>query len=325
MFVDFVRITVKAGRGGNGCRSFYQDKYSRYKKPDGGDGGRGANIIIRADKNLFTLYDFKCRRRFSADVGENGSSNRKRGKDASHKVILVPEGTIVFDGATDCKLRELLEDGQEVIAARGGEGGKGNAHAPEDEGLSCGLPGEEKELVLDLKLIADVSLVGFPNSGKSTLISKITKAHPKIASYPFTTKEPVLGMVKAQDIHFSVADIPGLIKDSHMGRGLGDKFLRHIERTKVLVHLIDMAASEGRNPVEDYRIIDEELKFYSPQVHKKPRIIAANKMDLPSAKENLANFKKALNKKVVPISALEAAGLKELLDAIQKRLFTNCS
>lgn len=322
VFVDNVRIRVKAGRGGNGCRSFYQDKYSRYKKPDGGDGGRGGSIIIRADKNLFTLYDFIYRKHFTADSGENGSSNRKNGKNAESKVILVPQGTIVIDSLTHCRLRELLEDGQEVIAAVGGEAGKGSVHAREELDL-CGKPGEEKELILDLKLIADVGLVGFPNSGKSTLISKVSNAHPKIASYPFTTKEPVLGIAQARGEHFSVADIPGLIKDSHKGKGLGDSFLRHIERTNILLHLVDMAGVDGRNPIEDYTIINDELRFYSPEVFKKPRVLAANKMDLPQAKENLENFKKQVKKKIIPISALEGKGLKELLNAIQEKLFTH--
>lgn len=324
MFIDTAKIYVKAGNGGDGCRSLYKDLYSRYKKPDGGDAGRGGNIVIRADKNLFTLYDFKYRKHFTADNGGHGRSNRKRGKDAVDKVILVPEGTTVIDSATNSQLRELLDDTQELIAAKGGEGGKGSVHAKQDEDYQ-GEPGEEKELILDLKLIADVGLVGFPNSGKSTLISKLSNAHPKIASYPFTTQEPILGTASVGAKFFSVADIPGLIKDSHSGKGLGDRFLRHIERTNVLVHLIDMAGTEGRNPLEDYAIINDELRFYSPEVYRKPRILAANKMDLKEAQANLAHFKKAVKKKIIPISALESKGLKELLHAIKEELFAHSS
>lgn len=320
MFVDNVKIEVKAGRGGNGCKSFYRDKFDRYPKADGGDGGRGGNIVIRADRNLFTLYDFKYRKHFYSDNGANGGPNRRKGRDAADKIILVPQGTAVIDCASDTQLRELLEDGQTLIAARGGNPGKGSAHARQEEDCQ-GEPGEQKELLLDLKIIADVGLVGFPNSGKSTLISRVSNAHPKIASYPFTTQAPVLGIVNAGTKSFSVADIPGLIKDSHKGKGLGDRFLRHIERTKVLLQLIDMAGVDGRSPLEDYTVIDEELRAYSSSVYKKPRILAANKMDLPQAQVNLAHFKKAVKKKIMPISALSAEGLKELINAFKKELF----
>ena len=324
MFVDNVKIAVKAGAGGPGARSFYKDKYWRYKKPDGGDGGRGGNIIIRADKNLYTLYDFKYRQHFVAENGGQGMSNRKKGRAGQDKIIAVPLGTLTIDSRSNCRLRELLEDKQEFIAAVGGEGGKGSVHAKLDDELP-GAPGEEKELTLDLRLIADAGLIGFPNSGKSTLISKISNAHPKIAGYPFTTKEPVLGIVSREGVSFSVADIPGLIKDSHLGKGLGDRFLRHIERTKVLVHLIDMAGVDSRIPWEDYRIIKEELRDYSQEVFKKPVILAANKMDLPQAKENLVTFKQKVKERVIPISALESRGLETLLDAIQKKLLAHSS
>lgn len=323
-FVDNVRIFVKAGSGGRGAYSFYKDKYWRYKKPDGGDGGRGGNVLIRADKNLFTLYDFKYRQHFVAENGGQGRSNRKKGRDGQDKIITVPIGTLAIDNLSGCRLRELLEDGFEFIAARGGDGGKGSVHAKLDQELQ-GKPGEEKELILDLRLIADAGLIGFPNSGKSTLISKISNAHPKIAGYPFTTKEPVLGIVSSEGASFSVADIPGLIKDSHLGKGLGDRFLRHIERTKVLVHLIDIAGADGRIPFEDYRVIKEELKSYSQEVFKKPVVLVANKMDLPQAKENLAAFKQKVKEMVIPISALESQGLGRLLNAIQKKLLAHSS
>ena len=324
MFVDNVKIAVKAGAGGPGAYSFYKDKYWRYKKPDGGDGGRGGNIIIRADKNLYTLYDFKYRQHFVAENGGQGMSNRKKGRAGQDKIIAVPLGTLTIDSRSNCRLRELLEDKQEFIAAIGGEGGKGSVLAKLDDELP-GAPGEEKELTLDLRLIADAGLIGFPNSGKSTLISKISNAHPKIAGYPFTTKEPVLGIVSREGASFSVADIPGLIKDSHLGKGLGDRFLRHIERTKVLVHLIDMAGVDSRIPWEDYRIIKEELRDYSQEVFKKPVILAANKMDLPQAKENLVTFKQKVKERVIPISALESRGLETLLDAIPKKLLAHSS
>lgn len=323
-FVDNAKIAVKAGAGGKGARSFYKDKYWRYKKPDGGDGGRGGNVIIRADKNFYTLYDFRYRQHFAAENGGHGAPNRKKGRDGQDKIIAVPIGTLIKDNLTGCRLRELLEDKLEVIAARGGDGGKGSVHAKLDE-ETRGAPGEVKELILDLKLISAVGLIGFPNSGKSTLISKISNAHPKIASYPFTTREPVLGMAGREGADFSVADIPGLIKDSHLGKGLGDRFLRQIERTKILVHLIDMAGVDGRIPFEDYRIIKEELKFYSQEVFKKPGILVANKMDLPQAKENLAAFKQKVRERVIPISALESQGLDRLLNAIQKKLLAHSS
>lgn len=325
MFIDNVKIAVKAGSGGSGCRSFYKDLYARYKRADGGDGGRGGNIVIRADRNFFTLYDFKYRQHFVASSGAHGSSNRKKGQDAKDTVILVPCGTIVIDGRTNLRLRELLKHGDEVVAALAGSGGKGSVHAKEEDDLQ-GVPGEAKELILDLKLIADVGLVGFPNSGKSTLISKVSGAHPKIASYPFTTKDPVLGIVNVdEDLFFSIADIPGLIKDSHLGKGLGDRFLRHVERTKILVQLIDMAGVDGRDPLEDYYTINDELKFYGREIGKKPRILVANKMDLSPAQENLERFKREVGKKITPISAQEAQGLKGLLDAIKKKLFTHSS
>jgi len=317
-FVDSAKITVRAGRGGNGCNSFYKDKLSRYRRADGGDGGRGADIIIRADKNLLTLYDFKFRQHFYAASGGHGSSNKKKGKDAPPTLIRVPLGTTLIDCRSNSRLRDLLEDGQELIAAKGGAGGKSNIHS--EDGNFSGQPGEEKELLLDLKLIADVGLVGFPNSGKSTLISKISGAHPKVAAYPFTTKAPVLGIVEFDDRYFSIADIPGLIMGSSQGKGLGVRFLRHIERTRILIHIIDISAFEGRDPIEDYKNINKELEGYSKELLKKPQIIAANKMDLEGSKANLLRFKKAIKKEVYPISALNKDGLEELIEAVGKKL-----
>lgn len=317
MFIDTAKIYVKAGNGGKGCNSFYRDKYTRKGIPDGGNGGKGSGIVIRADRNLHTLLDFRYNRHFFGSKGGNGSGKRKKGKDAPAVIIRVPCGTVVKEAKTGCVLRDLSQDKEEVIAVYGGSGGSGNQNGKTQ---TPGSPGEEKELVLDLKLIADVGLVGFPNTGKSTLISHISNAHPKIAAYPFTTKSPVLGVVTLMDDSFVIADIPGLIEGSSFGRGLGDEFLRHIERTKILVHLIDMSGSEGRDPLQDYRVIIKELKGYSNEVYKKPQIIAANKMDLGQAALNLKRFKGAVSKKVYPISALKKQGLEELIEAIRKRL-----
>ncbi len=317
MFIDSVKIYVRAGNGGRGCQSFYRDKYTRRGIPDGGDGGVGADIIVRSDRNLRTLLDFQYKRHFYGLNGSHGSGKHKKGKDAPPVFIRVPVGTIVKDIGTECLLRDLREDGEEVLVARGGKGGLGNRHhgqATEAE------PGEERDLLLDLKLIADVGIIGFPNAGKSTLISAISNAHPKIAAYPFTTKSPVLGVVYSGDKAFIVADIPGLIAGSSEGRGLGDKFLRHVERTKILVHLVDMSGVEGRLPIEDYRTINQELKKHSKTVYAKSQIIAANKMDLESAQENLERFKRGIKKKLYPISALKKQGLEELIEAIGKKL-----
>lgn len=317
MFIDNAKIYVRSGNGGKGCRSFYRDKYTRYGIPDGGDGGKGADVIIKADRNLRTLLDFKYNRHFRGANGSHASSKNKKGKDAPSLIIRVPCGTIIKDIKTDCILRSLDKDQEQVIVVLGGSGGRGNHHGNE---VSDPQTGEEKDLLLDLRLIADVGVIGFPNAGKSTLISHISNAHPKIAAYPFTTKFPVLGVVGKADNAFVIADIPGLIEGSSRGRGLGDKFLRHIERTRVLIHLIDMAGSEARDPLADYRIINEELKNYSNDVYKKPQIIVANKMDLESAGANIKKFKRAVKKEIYPISALNKQGLEELIEAIRKKL-----
>lgn len=318
MFIDSVKIYVKAGKGGKGCQSFYRDKYTRKGIPDGGDGGNGADIIIKADRNLHTLLDFQFNRHFYGLHGVHGSGKNQRGKDASPIVIRVPCGTTIKDIKSDCILRDLSKDGEEVLIAKGGKGGRGNQHRGE---VTLGEEPEEKELLLDLKVIADVGVIGFPNAGKSTLISNISHAHPKIAPYPFTTKFPVLGVVNTgEKDSFVVADIPGLIEGSSQGKGLGDKFLRHVERTKILIHLIDMAGSEGRDPSEDYKIINKELKDYGREVYKKPQILVANKMDLEGAAKNLVRFKKKIKNKIYPISALKNEGLEELIAAVAAKL-----
>ncbi|MFA5356574.1 MAG: GTPase ObgE [Candidatus Omnitrophota bacterium] len=317
MLIDNVKIHVRGGSGGNGCESLYRDKYTRKGVPNGGSGGRGSDIIIRADRNLRTLLDFQYNRHFFGANGGHGSSKNKTGKDASTVVIRVPCGTIIKDARTGCVLRDLDEDGEEVVAAYGGAGGLGNNHG---KTRTFGSPGEEKDLALDLKLIADAGVVGFPNAGKSTFISAVSNARPKVAAYPFTTKSPVLGVVSGEGEPFVIADIPGLMEGSSRGRGLGDKFLKHIERTKILVHFIDMSGLEGRSPLQDYRVINKELKDYSAQVFKKPNIVVANKMDLEGAAENLRIFRKSVKKKIYPVSALKKEGLEELIEAIRKKL-----
>ncbi|MCU0666133.1 MAG: GTPase ObgE [Candidatus Omnitrophica bacterium] len=317
MFVDSVKIQVKAGDGGRGCNSIYRDKYTREGVPDGGGGGNGADIIIRTDRNLQTLLDFKYKRQFIGAHGQHGSGNDKRGRDAAPVIIRVPVGTVVKDANTGLVLRDLSLPNQDLIVAKGGKGGLGNHHRHE---ASPGEITQSRELTLELKLIADVGLVGFPNAGKSTLICAISRANSKIGAYHFTTKSPVLGVVNFKDKNFIVADIPGLIQGSSEGRGLGDQFLRHVERTRILVHIIDMSGVEGRDPLDDYKIINAELKSYNKQLGKKPQIVVANKMDLPSSRENLASFKKKLKKKVYPISALQKDGLEEFLEAISKQL-----
>jgi GTP-binding protein len=317
VFVDQVKISLKAGDGGRGCRSFYRDKYARRGRPDGGNGGKGADIVICADRHIATLLDFRYNRHFRGLHGSHGSGNHKKGADMPPVVVRVPAGTLVTDVKTGCLLRDLGLDGESFVVCRGGKGGKGNR--PHSE-ATAGEPGEEREVILDLKLIAAAGVIGFPNAGKSTLVSAVSNAHPQIAAYPFTTKAPVLGVVKAPEKNFVIADIPGLIEGSSRGRGLGDKFLRHIERTKVLVHVVDIAGFEGRDPLEDYRTINRELKNYGRGVSRKPQVICANKMDLPGAGENLARFGRAVKKEIYPVSALKKQGLEDLIEAVSKRV-----
>jgi len=317
VFIDSAKIEVRAGSGGKGCKSIYRDKYQRQGRPDGGDGGKGADIIFRADHNLLTLLDFQHHRHFFGQHGGHGSGNHKKGRAAEDVIVHVPLGTTIKDAATGSILRDLHEDGQEVTVVKGGKGGKGNWHRKE---ATPGEPGEERTVILDLKLLADVGIVGFPNTGKSTLITAISNARPKIAAYPFTTTAPVLGVVNAAYKQFVIADIPGLIAGASEGRGLGDKFLKHLERTKILIHLLDMAGFEGRDPVDDYKKINLELKNYSKDIYNKPQVICANKMDIAGALENLKRFKRLIKKPVFPISALEKTNLGELINAVAKKL-----
>jgi len=317
VFIDSAKIELRAGSGGKGCKSLYRDKYQRQGKADGGDGGKGADIIFRADHNLLTLLDFQHHRHFFGVHGGHGSSNHKKGRTAEDVIVRVPVGTIIQDAATGMVLRDLNEDGQEVTVAKGGKGGIGNWHRKE---ATPGEPGEQRTVILDLKLLADVGVIGFPNAGKSTLITAISNARPKIAAYPFTTMGPVLGVVDATHRQFVIADLPGLIEGASEGRGLGDKFLKHVERTKLLIHVVDMAGFEGRDPLDDYKKINLELKNYSKDVYKKPQVICANKMDIAGADENLKKFKRSVKKPIYAVSALEKENLGELIDAVAKKL-----
>lgn len=322
MFVDKARIFAKGGKGGNGAVSFRREKYVPTGGPDGGDGGRGANIIFEVDEGLRTLMDFRYKKKYEAMSGENGSRKNRFGKDGEDLILKVPPGTIVKDEETGVVLADLTENGQRAIIAKGGKGGKGNVHyktstrqAPNF--AEAGDYGEERWIILELKLLADVGLVGFPNVGKSTLLSVVTKANPKIANYHFTTITPNLGVVNViEEKSFVLADIPGLIEGAHQGVGLGHEFLRHVERTKLLIHVIDISGIEGRDPIEDFEKINSELKRFNPVLASRKQVIAANKVDLLEDEGKLKEFEKAMNEKgykVFPISAAIKRGLKELM------------
>jgi len=326
MFVDEARIFVKGGDGGAGCVSFRREKFVPRGGPDGGDGGRGGNVILRADPNLHTLLDLVSRRHFPAGNGRPGEGGNRHGANGADRVVLVPPGTIVRDGDTGRVLRDLTEAGDEVVAAAGGQGGRGNKRfatavhrAPRI--ADRGRPGEERWLDLELKLIADVGLIGLPNAGKSTLLSRISDAHPRIADYPFTTTEPQLGIVQAGEMaRIVVADLPGLIEGAHDGVGLGDEFLRHIERTRVLVHLVEAVPSDGGDPLAGYETIRGELLQYSTALAERPEIVVASKMDLPGADEGAAALECGTGRDVVRVSAVTGLGLTDLVAAMLKRM-----
>lgn len=328
LFVDQVSIYVKAGDGGNGIAAFRREKYVPKGGPAGGDGGNGGDVIFRVDEGLNTLMDFRYNRHFKAERGENGMSKGKHGKNAPPLIIPVPPGTTVYDEDTGELIADLTQHGQEAVIAKGGVGGRGNirfatSRNPAPNLAENGAPGEEKNIRLELKVIADVGLVGFPSVGKSTLLSVVSAARPKIADYHFTTLSPNLGVVDTEDGRsFVMADLPGLIEGAHEGVGLGHQFLRHVERTRLIVHVIDMASIEGRDPYDDYVKINKELKAYDEKFMEKPQIIVANKMDIPNAKENLAHFQAKLPKdvEVFPISAITKEGLRQLLFAIADKL-----
>lgn len=321
MFVDKVKIYVKGGDGGNGMVAFRREKYVPKGGPAGGDGGRGGNVVFVVDEGLRTLMDFRYQRHFKAKRGENGRSKSQHGAGAEDLVVSVPPGTVVRDAETGELIADLTENGQRAVIARGGRGGRGNIRFatsvnPAPQIAENGEPGEERWVELELKLLADVGLVGYPSVGKSTLLSVMSSAKPKIAAYHFTTLVPNLGVVQVENGRsFVMADLPGLIEGAHQGVGLGHQFLRHVERTRVLLHVIDMAGSEGRDPYQDYLQINEELKQYRQGLEKRPQIVVANKMDLPGAKENLALFKEQVGETVpvFPVSAATGEGLKPLL------------
>ncbi|MCI5880138.1 MAG: GTPase ObgE [Bacillales bacterium] len=336
MFVDEVIVTLEAGNGGNGCMAFRREKCVPMGGPFGGNGGKGSDIIFKVDEGLNTLLDLRYKKVIKGNKGENGLGKGMHGSNAKDVVIYVPEGTIITDVDTNLVIADLTKKDDEVIAAYGGRGGRGNiAFAtkanPAPSFAENGEPGEIRKVKLELKLLADVGLVGLPSVGKSTFISKISAAKPKIAAYHFTTLSPNLGMVRVDENRsFVVADLPGLIEGASLGEGLGIKFLKHIERTRVIAHIIDMGATEGRDPINDYKIIRKELENFNKSIIEKPEIIIANKMDMPSSLENLEKFKKEINKEIIPISAINNEGLKEvifkladMLDQIPKVPLTN--
>ncbi|PGL73316.1 GTPase ObgE [Bacillus sp. AFS055030] len=321
MFIDQVKIYVKGGDGGNGMVAFRREKYVPKGGPAGGDGGKGANVVFQVDEGLRTLMDFRYKRHFKADRGQHGMSKNQHGKNAEDMIVKVPPGTIVTDADTGELIADLTMDGQTAIIARGGRGGRGNSRFatpanPAPEIAENGEPGKERNIKLELKVLADVGLVGFPSVGKSTLLSVVSSARPKIAEYHFTTIVPNLGVVETEDNRsFVMADLPGLIEGAHQGVGLGHQFLRHIERTRVIVHVIDMSGLEGRDPYEDYLTINQELKEYNLRLTERPQVVVANKMDIPEAEENLIKFKEQVGDEVqiFPISAVTRQGLRDLL------------
>ena len=319
MFIDEATIKVIAGNGGDGCTAFRREKFVPMGGPYGGNGGNGSDIIFKVDTGLHTLIDLRYMKVVKGKKGENGSGKNMDGKNAQDIIIKVPQGTVVADSDTNFIIADLKDKDSEVIVAKGGRGGRGNTafktqSNPAPNFSENGEPGEEKILKVELKLLADVGLVGLPSVGKSTILSKVTKAKPKIADYHFTTLTPNLGVVKTKDNRsFVMADLPGLIEGASEGVGLGDKFLRHIERTKVIAHVIDMSGLEGRDPYDDYLTINKELEKFSSKLIKKPMIVIANKMDVPSASKNLEEFKKKVKCEIYPIKAISNEGLDDVL------------
>ena len=324
MFVDEVEIRVEAGNGGDGCTAFRREKFVPMGGPYGGNGGHGSDIIFKVDEGLHTLLDLRYQKLIKGKKGENGRGKNQHGKGASPIVIKVPQGTVVTDLDTGLIIADLSKKDQEEIIAKGGRGGRGNTAFKTQTNTAPdysenGEEGEKKNLKVEVKMLADVGLVGLPSVGKSTIISMVSKSKPKIAAYHFTTLNPNLGVVKASDGRsFVMADLPGLIEGASQGEGLGDKFLKHIERTKVIAHVIDMSASELRDPYEDYILINKELKEFNEKLIKKPQIIVANKMDIPSAKEQLIKFKEKVGKEVeiFEVSAATNTGLQKVINRL---------
>lgn len=324
MFVDKAKIYVKAGDGGDGIVSFRREKYVPEGGPAGGDGGRGADIIFRVDEGLRTLLDLRYRRIFKAPRGEKGRNKSQHGANAENMIVSIPPGTVIVDDDTGEVLADLTRHGQQVVVAKGGRGGRGNIRFatprnPAPELAENGEEGEERYIVLELKVMADVGLVGFPSVGKSTLLSVVSAAKPKIGAYHFTTITPNLGVVGVgEGRSFVMADLPGLIEGAHEGVGLGHEFLRHVERTRVIIHVVDMSGSEGRDPFEDWQKINDELRLYNPVLAERPQVVAANKMDMPDSEANLEQFLQRVREvkpdiEVMPISSLTRKGIQELL------------
>lgn len=329
MFIDRAKIFVKAGDGGNGMSSFRREKFVPKGGPSGGDGGRGGDVILLVDSNINTLIDFRYKRKFVAERGGNGQAKDMHGRGADPLVIKVPPGTIVKDELTGEVIADLTTEGQQMTVAKGGRGGRGNARFVSSSRRAPtfaenGEPGEEFSLLLELKLLADVGLVGYPSVGKSSIIAKVSAAKPDIAAYHFTTLTPVLGVVSLDEGHsFVLADIPGLIEGASEGVGLGHDFLRHIERTKIIIHVLDISGQEGRDPIEDYRKINHELKLYNERLATRPQIVAANKMDLPEAQANfqkVAEFMAKEGREFYPVSAATGEGLPRLIQRASQLL-----
>ena len=322
MFVDEVEIKVEAGDGGDGCTAFRREKYIEMGGPYGGNGGHGANIIFKVDEGLHTLLDLRYQKTIKAPKGENGRGKNQHGKGAEDLIVKVPQGTVVTDLDTGLVIADLSKKDQQEIIAKGGRGGRGNSAFKTQTNTAPdysekGEEGEKKTLKVEVKMLADVGLVGLPSVGKSTIISMISRSKPKIAAYHFTTLSPNLGVVRASDNRsYVVADLPGLIEGASHGEGLGDKFLRHIERTRVIAHVIDMSGSEMRNPYEDYLLINKELKAFNEKLIEKPQIIIANKMDIPGAKENLEEFKKKVDVEIYEVSAAINEGLDKVINRL---------
>ena len=322
MFIDEAIIKVIAGSGGDGCTAFRREKYVEMGGPYGGNGGHGASIVFKVDTGLHTLIDLRYMKLIKGEKGENGLGKNMHGKGREDVIIKVPQGTVIRDMDTDLIIADMKEANQEIVVAKGGRGGRGNT-AFKTQSNPCptfsenGEPGETKVLKLELKLLADVGLVGLPSVGKSTFLSKVSRAKPKIADYHFTTLSPNLGVCKTLDGRsFVMADLPGLIEGASAGAGLGDKFLRHIERCKVIAHIIDMSAVEGRDPYDDFVTINKELENFSPKLIKKPMVVIANKMDMPESKNNLKKFKTKVNCEVFEISAINSEGIDKVLTSL---------
>jgi GTP-binding protein len=328
-FVDEVRIHVKAGDGGNGCVSFRRERFVPRGGPNGGDGGKGGDVILQADAQYSTLLDLTYPKKFLAQKGTHGKGKDQAGRDGKDLIIRVPAGTLIRDDQGGKVLQDLLFDGQQFIAAKGGRGGRGNARFATSTNrvprhAEKGEKGEERWLWLELKLLADIGLIGYPNVGKSTLLSKISSATPKIADYPFTTLTPNLGAVRRGDHQsFVVADIPGLIEGASRGAGLGLTFLRHVERTRLLIHLLDISEAPDRNPVKDFQALNRELDAYHPSLREKSQIVALNKIDIPLVRERTADFKKQFEEmghRLFLISGKTGEGVEELMEAVSQTL-----